>query len=305
MAAGNQAGAAPGNQAAATAASQAVTAASQTVTAASQHTTASSPDVRSLTLVSQVFGNTRSIRVHLPPGYDSTEAAGVRYPVLYLNDGFAVFSERSWNAPKQLDGLVRERSIRPLILIGIDNAASIPGAKNPAEDRANEYLPYPDASEPGLPSPRGRDYPRFLFGEVMPLVERTFRVDTAQVALGGSSYGAIAALFASLAAERPISALLLESPPLFLFEERLTGQVQATGRLPRTYIGIGTRETDDPAVLSKGAAAIDRFVQVAERAGAKVVVNRVEGASHNAAAWRARFPAALKALFGTGSTPGS
>jgi enterochelin esterase-like enzyme len=63
--------------------------------------------VRTLTLASAVFRNTRSIRVYLPPGYESPACAAARYPALILNDGFAVFSERAWNAPRQLDGLIR------------------------------------------------------------------------------------------------------------------------------------------------------------------------------------------------------
>src|SRR6202161_228461 len=37
-----------------------------------------------------VFGNTRMLRVWLPPGYDAGDH-GRRYPVLYLNDGQNLF----------------------------------------------------------------------------------------------------------------------------------------------------------------------------------------------------------------------
>jgi predicted alpha/beta superfamily hydrolase len=257
---------------------------------------ASSPDVRVLTLESAVFGNARSIRVYLPPGHD---AGGAAYPALYLNDGFAVFSERAWDAPRQLDALVRAGTIPPMILVGIDNAASIPGSRTPGLDRANEYLPWPDASEPEVTAPRGREYPRFLFDEVMPLVERSFRIDRARVGLGGASYGALAALHAANMAPRPIACLLLESPPLFMFGERLS-QGAADAAWPRAlYLGIGTRETDDPEIEARGTAAIDRFVAVARGAGVRVSLERVVGATHGSAAWRGRFPSALVALHGT------
>lgn len=259
---------------------------------------ASAPDVRILPLASAVFKNTRDIRVYLPPGYDSPGQRGVTYPVLYLNDGFAVFSPRAWDAPHLLDDLIRARTVPPLILIGIDNAASIDSAKTPNLDRTSEYLPYLDADEPDVPSPRGQDYPRFLFGEVMPLVERTFRIDRDRVSLAGSSYGGIAALYASIAAPRRVSGLMLESTPLFMFGERLTKDADAAKWPSVVYIGIGSKETDDLEVLEKGARATEHFVVAAEASGARVVVNRVEGASHNSAAWKARFPAAIVALFG-------
>src|SRR3712207_6400871 len=54
---------------------------------------AATPDSSRLAVVSltsAVFGNTRSIRAYLPPGYDDAANASRRYPVLYFNDGFAV-----------------------------------------------------------------------------------------------------------------------------------------------------------------------------------------------------------------------
>ncbi|MEZ5427269.1 MAG: alpha/beta hydrolase-fold protein [Pyrinomonadaceae bacterium] len=40
-------------------------------------------------LKSKIFGNTRTIRVLLPPGYDQKPLQ--KYPVLYLNDGQNLF----------------------------------------------------------------------------------------------------------------------------------------------------------------------------------------------------------------------
>jgi len=256
------------------------------------------PDVRELRLESAVFGNTRTLRVFLPPGYDSDGPAR-SYPALYLNDGFAVFSERAWDGPRQLKRLIEAGSLPPLILVGIDNAASIPGSKAPALDRASEYLPWADASEPELKLPRGQHYPRFLYDEVMPLVERSFRVDRGSIGLGGASYGALAALHAAALAPRRVSHLLLESPPLFLFGGRMAGG-PTDGRWPgAVYVGIGSRETEDPEIAAKGMRAIERFVAAARGAGVRVTLNRVEGATHGSAAWKARLPAALTALYGS------
>lgn len=48
-------------------------------------------DLRLHTLRSTIFGNERTIRVLLPPGYDDKANAQRRYPVLYLLDGQNVF----------------------------------------------------------------------------------------------------------------------------------------------------------------------------------------------------------------------
>src|SRR5512136_1615537 len=62
-----------------------------------------SGDLRLHRLRSRIFGNTRTIRVLVPPGYDAPENRGRRYPVLYLLDGQNLFdaclsdvSHREW-----------------------------------------------------------------------------------------------------------------------------------------------------------------------------------------------------------------
>jgi enterochelin esterase-like enzyme len=251
-------------------------------------------------LISTVYGNTRTIRAYLPPSYYDPANAQRKYPVLLMGDGFAVFSPRSWNAPALLDSLINARAVTPLIMIGIDNAASIPGVANPGQARADEYLPYIDALEPELKNPQGQRYPDLLWNEVLPLVQSRFRIDTAarNVALGGSSYSAIAALYAAIATGQRFGGLLLESPPVFMFNERLIADVSGAGKLPdRIYVGIGTAETADTVILQKGANAIRRLVAAVQAKGAAAQLNEVVGATHDSKAWRARLPRALEFLF--------
>ena len=106
-----------------------------------------------------MFGNTRAIRVLLPPGYCERANRKKRYPVLYLNDGqnlfdvsTSVFNPLEWQADEALDRLLREKEIVPLIVVGVDNAGR--------RERANEYLPYPDAFlQPPPPTPRVQGTP--------------------------------------------------------------------------------------------------------------------------------------------------
>ncbi|HVT19126.1 MAG TPA: alpha/beta hydrolase-fold protein [Thermoanaerobaculia bacterium] len=251
-----------------------------------------------LALTSRVFGNTRSIRVYLPPDYFSAASSRRRYPVFYFNDGFAVFSARLWNAPSIADSLIASGRVAPAILVGIDNAASIPGVTSPERARADEYLPYPDPSEPDLPHPHGEMYPGFVVDEVMPLVASTFRTQTgaANTGIGGASYGGIAALTAVLRKPGVFGALLLESTPLFLFDERLLADSRKLAAWPKTvYIGLGTREADDPALNERGKRTIDAFAAIVRRRSPVTLLqlNVVEGATHGSSAWRARLPAAL------------
>ena len=86
-------------------------------------------DLRIHKFKSQVFRNTRFIRVWLPPGYDERSNQGRRYPILYLNDGQNLFESATsftgveWQVDETADRLIRERVIDPMIVVGIDNGA--------------------------------------------------------------------------------------------------------------------------------------------------------------------------------------
>jgi hypothetical protein len=91
---------------------------------------------------SAIFHNKRMLRVWLPPGYDSAEHRTERYPVLYLNDGqdlfdacTSIFNREEWRVDETATELIGSGKVRPLIIIGIDNAGKA--------DRPKEYLPFP------------------------------------------------------------------------------------------------------------------------------------------------------------------
>ena len=72
-------------------------------------------DLRLHTLQSQVFRNSRQIRVLLPNGYDAPENKDRRYPVLYMLDGQNLFdaclsdvSHREWQLDETVRRLVAE-----------------------------------------------------------------------------------------------------------------------------------------------------------------------------------------------------
>ena len=248
---------------------------------------------------SAIFENTRSIRVYFPPGYDSSTK---RYPVLYLNDGFAVFARRHWNLPGTVDSLIGAGSIPPIIVVGIDNAASIPGIANPGNARTNEYLPWADATEPEVPHPRGSEYPAFVVDEIMPLIAGKFRVLSGpeNTGIGGSSYGGVAALTTVLQRPGVFGMLYLESTPLFLFNRRLLEESRKLRPWPGSvYIGVGTRETEDTTVLRSADGVMEQFTAIARQGSRRVLLNVVEGATHTPQAWRARLPDALTFLLST------
>jgi predicted alpha/beta superfamily hydrolase len=267
-------------------------------------------DLRLHQLRSEVFGNTRVIRVLLPPGYNERANRKIRYPVLYLNDGqnlfdvsTSVFNPLEWQADEALDRLIRAREIEPIIVVGIDNAGR--------KERANEYLPYPDAYlRPPLPSPEGSKYPDFLTREVMPLINRQYRtkVGAEHTGLGGSSYGALIALYTVIAKPDTFGRLLLESPSLYVSDGKIIKGSRNIQRWPRRiYIGIGTNEGGHPDCQPGGwdqeavqdVLKLKRGLEAAGLGAERLKVVVEECAAHNEAAWAKRLPEALKFLYGS------
>src|SRR4030081_3034414 len=131
-------------------------------------------DLRIHEVKSQVFRNTRFIRVWRPPGYDEISYKCRRYPILYLNDGQNLFEPATsftgveWQVDETADRLIREGVIAPMIVVGIDNGA---------KDRFREYMPHRSLQRMMLRG-QGRRYPDFLMKEVMPFVADRYRVAT-------------------------------------------------------------------------------------------------------------------------------
>jgi predicted alpha/beta superfamily hydrolase len=262
-----------------------------------------SGDLRLHTLESRTFGNTRTIRVLLPPGYDAPENQSRRYPVLYMLDGQNLFdaclsdvSHQEWRVDETVYRLVAEQKIPPLIVVGVDHAG---------KDRAHEYLPYKDfVGGWDMEEPAGKRFPEFLTGEVMPLVDGQYRTLQGQpnTGIGGSSYGGVASLYALLARPGHFGYGLIESPTLQVGMGQLVRDTSPLIAMPaKVFIAFGGKEADNPAVNDKMVGLV-RLVEANFRAAGyddsniRVVIE--PDALHSEPAWANRLPGALQFLFG-------
>jgi len=257
-------------------------------------------DLRLHEFRSRVFHNTRFLRVWLPPGYDESANAGRRYPVLYLNDGQNLFESATsftgveWQVDETADRLIREGAIPPLIIVGLDNAARY---------RIREYMPH-RSLHPILLRGQGSRYPNFLIKEVMPLIARNYRVSTGpeNTGLGGSSLGALIALYTAALRPGVIGRLLLESPSLWASNRQIIRASREVKRWPeRIFLATGTAEAGREDRNRSVVDDVRELAGILRRAGLddrhlRVVVE--EGAAHHESAWARRFPQALSFLFG-------
>ncbi|MGH1363459.1 MAG: alpha/beta hydrolase-fold protein [Calditrichia bacterium] len=123
----------------------------------------------------------RTVRVWLPPGYDSETQ---RYPVLYMHDGQNIFSpafsfnHEEWRVDEVADSLIRANHISPIIVVGVDNTG----------DRSIEYST----------TKKGKMYLRFLTEQLKPMIDETYRTlpDRENTAVMGSSMGGLISFLA-------------------------------------------------------------------------------------------------------------
>jgi predicted alpha/beta superfamily hydrolase len=255
---------------------------------------------------SRVLNADRTVRVWQPAHI----RRGVRYSVLYLNDGQNLFRDGDpdsggggWHVDDTAARLIDEHVVDPLIVVGIDSAGD--------ESRGVDYLP-----------PTADRYLQFVIDELMPFINKKYPtlVGPAHTGFGGSSYGAACAFYAVLSRPDVFGRLLLESPSVGAGNGMMLDRAKTMPRWPeRIVIGIGTGEgrpstlrepqgrpeqgrgaTGSGQAGGRGPSAVQTLGEILAHAGLgdnrlKVVVQ--EGGRHNEASWASRFPDALAFLF--------
>jgi predicted alpha/beta superfamily hydrolase len=240
--------------------------------------------------------------VLVPPGYGAPENSKKRYPVLYMLDGQNLFdaclsdvSHAEWQVDETVYRLIREKAIPEMIVVGVDHA----GMK-----RAYEFLPYKDSFNPDMEEPVGTRFPTFLVNEVMPFVNGQYRTlkGHGNTALGGSSYGGVATLYALMARPQTFGYGLIESPSIWVGMGQLIRDTSPLVGLPRkVFIAFGSEEVTHGAAerqVQGFFATVGANFKAAGYDDSNFRYVYEQGAKHTESAWAERLPDALKFLFG-------
>jgi enterochelin esterase-like enzyme len=155
-----------------------------------------------LGVIKSKYADPRRVVVWLPSGYSDH---GPGYAVLYMHDGQNLFDTATagygmeWQIDETLDRLIREKKVRPTIVVGIWNTPK----------RLQEYVP--SKAFNGLPpeyrqkidalyggEPLSDGYLKFIVRELRPMIDARFNVktDRADTAIMGSSMGSLISLYA-------------------------------------------------------------------------------------------------------------
>ena len=240
----------------------------------------------------------RDVLVLLPEGYDDPANKDRSYPVLYLQDGQNLFMHMpnipaEWGVDETVLDLTKKGAIEPVIVVGIPHAGS---------GRTSEYLPV--AAIEGV-EPRGKQYIDFVVTEVMPRVERAFRVKTGpeSTTIGGSSLGALIALEAATTRPDKFGGVLLESMSLLSEKANAIEHFKKAKSWPKKiYFAMGKQEggTDpnNAELNTRHAAAAEEFGRYLKAQSGVESLVIVEDGVHNEEAWAKRFPRAITFFYG-------
>lgn len=232
----------------------------------------------------------RRIRIYLPKG----SPAGAPRLALFLFDGQNVFDDGpafsgGWHVHDILEHVARRRSpdAPPLpVLVGIDHGN---------EKRIHELSPFPYGGEPGL-----LDLLLAWTTEtLMPILRRELGIVGGPVgaAVGGSSMGGLAALYAHFRHPEAFGGALAMSPSVWVAEHAILEWIaaQPTPPLSRIYLDCGAREGRGmllPLVAQLAAQLGERGYETD-----RLMWRPDPRGGHNEASWRRRLPKALRFIY--------
>lgn len=135
------------------------------------------PEHHTWTLASRSTGDTRTINVYLPPGYDAIPTRA--YPVLYMPDGG--LQEDFPHVMVTVDSLIRVGRIPPMLLVGVENTQRRRDMTGPTRFHEDSAI-----------APRvggSAAFRAFFRDELMPEVRRRYRATDQSAIIGESLAG--------------------------------------------------------------------------------------------------------------------
>ena len=257
------------------------------------------------------FVKPRHVDVWLPAGYPQP---GVRYAVLYMQDGQNLFDPRNayggvaWEVDSTLAAL--GPAVRPCIVVGIWNTDRRFPEYTPARPYATMSFAARTELErerPGLPL--SDDYLKFLVQELKPYIDQHYQTSPrrADTFVAGSSMGGLISLYAALEYPQVFGGAACFSThwPLSLQENRPDFTAAMVAYLdqklprspkPRLYFDHGTATLD--AWYAPHQLRVDSTGRAHGYAASHWRSRRFAGAAHNEAAWKQRVGPALQFLLG-------
>jgi len=206
---------------------------------------------------STVLSERRDLIVSLPESYRRETAR--RYPVLYVLDGSSHTAHTA-------------ESARLLARIGVMPEIIVVGIPSSSENRERDYTP------PYMHGGADR-FLRFLEGELIPHVEKTYRATSTRM-LAGHSRGGLFVMYSLLERPELFSARFAFSPALWRDDDRIIAELAKSLKTQPAaptflYLSLGDGENE------KMTRAFHKAVEVMRGASLRWRADITRGANHS------------------------
>ena len=244
---------------------------------------------------SKIMNNKRNIRIYLPPSYSAQPDK--YYPVLYVHDGQNIFdalesySGQSWNLHHTADFLIKEKMIEEIIIVAVDNMG---------EERLSEYAHQDGFFQGKEIKSRGIKYERFFIKELMPFIERKYRVKkgSENTALMGSSMGGLVTFNMGLRRPDLFGKLGVVSPSLWWGDNDAAAKLKSydyQGLKSKIWLDTGDAEG---RFMSFTEDVIAEIKNIKNNYDLDLVYYQAPDAVHSESAWAKRVHSPLLYFFG-------
>jgi predicted alpha/beta superfamily hydrolase len=244
---------------------------------------------------SKIMNNKRNIRIYLPPSYSAQPDK--YYPVLYVHDGQNIFdalesySGQSWNLHHTADSLIKEKMIEEIIIVAVDNMG---------EERLSEYAHQDGFFQGTEIKGRGIKYERFFIKELMPFIEKKYRVKkgSENTALMGSSMGGLVTFNMGLRRPDLFGKLGVVSPSLWWGDNDAAAKLKSydyQGLKSKIWLDTGDAEG---RFMSFTEDVIAEIKNIKNNYDLDLVYYQAPDAVHSESAWAKRVHSPLLYFFG-------
>ncbi len=215
----------------------------------------------------------RRIWIYLPQSYLSSKK---KYPVIYMQDGQNLFDKSTsgfgeWGVDEVLDSLQKTKT-KDFIVIGIEHGG---------DERLSEYNPFETSWHL---KGEGDDYLNFLVNELMPFVNKHYRISTQKknTTIAGSSMGALISLYAILKYPDIFGKAGIFSPALWIAPDMYKAAEKAKTTSQKLYFVAGDAESKEMLPDMYRMYAILKDKQSAD-------IKTIKNGKHNEAFWHQQF----------------
>lgn len=227
-----------------------------------------------LTIKSSVLGEDRVILVRTPPGYEKNKLA---YPVLYMTDGDAHIGHTA----STIEFLSRNGRMPEMIVVGITNT-----------DRTRDLTPTkatgPNAAQ--FPTAGGADnFLKFIETEVIPEIEKRYRVQPYRV-LAGHSFGGLFAVHALITRPELFNSYVAVSPSLQWSDDATLKRAEEFFKTRKElHATLFTSLGNEPGDIGKGFEAFKQLLAKNQVKGFEWEAQQMTDEDHGSVVLRSHY----------------